>query len=196
MQRDIRSSTAALGTAATDEREGLDLRGLVAAIKGLDEVPSLETLYSWLGGFCADWAQLGSYVSFKPGTYARHLIVRGKYAEALLLCWRPGQRTPIHDHNGSIGAVRVCRGILWETIFHQDEDGKLRYESARQWTLSETTGAEVPDIHQLGNPDVSGEDLISLHIYAPPLGVLNTYKVGTTEVGHYSPNDFTDGAGI
>src|SRR4030095_14616217 len=102
---------------------------------------------------------------------------RGEPAEMLLRCWRPGQRTPIHDHDGSIGAVRVCHGIMWETMFELDASGTFRYSSARDWRAGDITGADVPDIHQLGNPEVSGEDLVTLHIYAPPLGVLNTYKV-------------------
>jgi len=48
----------------------------------------------------------------------------------------------------------------------------------------------VPDIHQLGNPEVSGQDLITIHIYAPPLGVLHTYKVGSPKIDLYTPNDF------
>jgi hypothetical protein len=47
----------------------------------------------------------------------------------------------------------------------------------------------VPDIHQLGNPEVSGQDLITIHIYAPPLGVLNTYKVGSPVIDLYTPDD-------
>jgi cysteine dioxygenase len=178
----------------TDSAFGL--ADLVAEIRTLDDVPSLSTLYSWLGKFEADWDELRPHISFKPGTYARHLITRGKHAELLLLCWKPGQKTPIHDHNGSIGAVRVCKGVMWETMFCLDETHTLRYTSAREWVGEVVTGADVPDIHQLGNPEISGQDLITLHIYAPPLGVLNTYKVGTSEVGHYSPNDYTDGAGI
>ena len=51
------------------------------------------------------------------------------------------------------------------------------------------TGSEVPDIHQLGNPDVSGTDLITIHIYAPPLGVLKTYKLGSSTIEQYTPAD-------
>ena len=54
----------------------------------------------------------------------------------------------------------------------------------------EVTGAGVPDIHQLGNPEVSGQDLVTIHVYAPPLGVLKTYKVGSPIVDLYTPNDF------
>jgi cysteine dioxygenase len=176
--------------------EALNLRGLVASITTLKQVPTLSDLYAFLEAFRVEWEELRPYVSFKPGTYARHLLVRGEHAEALLLCWRPGQKTPIHDHNGSIGAVRVCGGVLWETMFTLDDTQTLRYESAREWTDGYVTGADLPDIHQIGNPEVSGQELITLHIYAPPLGVLNTYKVGTSEIGQYSPNEFIDGAGI
>lgn len=178
------------------ENSVFSLQDLTLAIKSLSCVPSLADVYSWLERFQVDWHELSGHVAFKPGTYARHLVVRGEHAEALVLCWRPGQKTPIHDHNGSIGAIRVCKGILWETMFSLDQDGKLGYVTGREWTNGSVTGAEIPDIHQIGNPEISGQDLITLHIYAPPLGVLNTYKVGTSEIGHYSPNDYTDGGGI
>ena len=108
-----------------------------------------------------------------------------------MLCWKPGQRTPIHDHNGSYGAVRVCEGVMWETSFMLDDDRRLYYHSAREWAPGETTAADVPDIHQIGNPDISGRDLVTLHLYAPPLGVINTYKVRERE-SSYSPNEFMD----
>jgi cysteine dioxygenase len=107
----------------------------------------------------------------------------------LVLCWRPGHRTPIHDHNGSHGAVLVHEGIMWETTFAFDSEKGLGYKAGREYGCKEITGAGVPDIHQLGNPDVSGRNLITVHIYAPPLGVLKTYKVGSPEVSLYTPDD-------
>lgn len=172
------------------------LAALVDELRGLAAVPSLEKLDSLLEGVQLSEEDLRPYRSFKAGNYARHRVFRNAHVELLVLCWRPGQRTPIHDHNGSHGAVRVCEGVMWETIFEQDAQSQLRYKSARQWLTGGVTGAEVPDIHQLGNPDVSGQDMVTLHLYAPPLGVLNTYKVGSAEVGRYSLDQFIDGAGI
>src|ERR687896_328654 len=71
--------------------------------------------------------ELRPHVSFKEGTYARHRVRLSDHAELLVLCWRPGQRTPIHDHNGSFGAVRVLSGVMWETIFEMDESRGLAY---------------------------------------------------------------------
>jgi cysteine dioxygenase len=108
----------------------------------------------------------------------------------LVICWRPGQKTPIHDHNGSHGVVRVQQGLMWETNFAFDAEKGLCYDTGRECPTGTITGAAKPDIHQLGNPEVSGQDLITIHVYAPPLGVLKTYKVGSSQVDVYTPNDF------
>lgn len=165
-------------------------------LRGLNQPPSLEDLHTTLKGLTVTEEDLRPHRAFKAGTYARHRVFRNEFVELLILCWLPGQRTPIHDHNGSYGAVRVCQGVMWETIFDLDETSTLFYKSAREWKPGEVTGADIPDIHQLGNPEVSGKNLVTLHLYAPPLGVLNTYKVGSSEVGHYRPDEYTDGAGI
>ena len=171
-------------------------KSLTERLAALREAPAFADLGDWLYRVTVTADDLRPYRSFKAGTYSRHRVMRNEFAELLVLCWRPGQRTPIHDHNGSYGAVRVCEGVMWETVFRLDDERRLYYHSAREWSPGETTAADVPDIHQIGNPDISGQDLVTLHLYAPPLGVLNTYKVGSREMGHYSPNEFMDGAGI
>jgi cysteine dioxygenase len=183
-------------TIEQDETFPQSFRALRRRLEALREVPSLDDLNRWLGEVEVGMDDLRPYVGFKAGTYARHRVFRNDFAELLVLCWRPGQRTPIHDHNGSHGAVRVCEGVMWETMFALNESQELYYQSAREWASGGVTGAAVPDIHQLGNPEVSGQNLITMHLYAPPLGVLNTYKVGSSEVGHYTPDQFMDGAGI
>lgn len=171
-------------------------RSLVETLGALIEAPTLEDLDGWLSRVEVTSNDLRPYRFFKQGTYARHRVCRSEFAELLVLCWKPGQRTPIHDHNGSYGAVRVCEGVMWETVFALNSERELYYKSAREWHEGLVTAAGIPDIHQIGNPEVSGQDLVTLHLYAPPLNVLNTYKVGSKEVGHYSPNEFMDGAGI
>ena len=177
MSRETMSSTTTLDAAA----EGYGLSALAERIKRMSGPPEFEELNALLRGVEVTADELRPYVSFKEGTYARHRVHLGEHAELLVLCWRPGQRTPIHDHAGSYGAVRVLRGVMWETLFEMEESEGLAYSSSREWTPGHVTGADVPDIHQLGNPDVSGQDLVTLHLYAPPLTSLNVYKVGRAE---------------
>lgn len=165
------------------------LRSLVKALESLSNAPSLDQIYDWLEMAEISTEELQPYLGFKEGNYWRHRVFRNEFAEMLVLCWRPGQRTPIHDHNGSHGGVKVYRGMLWETTFTYDAVAGLGYKSAREYAAGAVTGSDVPDIHQLGNPDVSGQDLITIHVYAPPLGVLHTYKPGSAKIDLYTPDD-------
>lgn len=179
-----------LGTdEVTDPDHPFSLQSLVTTLESLDSGPELKQIYEWLEKAEISTEELQPYIGFKEGNYWRHRVCRNEFVEMLVLCWRPGQRTPIHDHNGSHGGVKVCQGLLWETTFSYDPVAGLEYKSAREHALGAVTGSDVPDIHQLGNPDVSGLDLVTLHVYAPPLGVLHTYKPGSAKIDLYVPDE-------
>jgi cysteine dioxygenase len=176
---DAQTITRARAHAEGAGRAGVfSLASLVETLDSLGSRPALPQVDEWMRRVEVSQDELRPYVSFKEGTYARHRVFLCGHAELLVLCWRPGQRTPIHDHAGSFGSVRVLAGFMWETLFEMDESEGLLYKSAREWTNGHVTGADIPDIHQLGNPDVSSADLITLHLYSPPLTTLNVYKVG------------------
>lgn len=168
-------------------RTAFSLPDLVSALESQTSAPSLGQIYDWLEHAEVSPEDLAPYRGFKDGNYWRHLVCRNKHVEMLVLCWRPGQRTPIHDHNGSHGGVRVCEGTMWETTFAYDSTAGLEYKSAREYPAGAVTGSDVPDIHQLGNPDVSEQDMVTIHIYSPPLGVLHTYKPGSAAIDLYTP---------
>src|ERR1044071_6613634 len=179
MSREQMTSTKTLD--ATLKGPGRGLSELVERLGRMGGPPAFEELNELLGGVEVTAEEPRPHASFREGTSARHRVHLGEHAELLVLCWRPGQRTPIHDHAGSYGAVRVLRGVMWETLFEMEGGSGLAYKSGRDWTPGHVTGADVPDIHQLGTPDVSGQDLVPLHLYAPPLTSLNVYKVGRKE---------------
>jgi cysteine dioxygenase len=162
-------------------------KDLTDALNARTSVPSLPELDELIARTKISADELRPYLGFKTGNYSRHRVMKNEFVEMLVLCWKPGQRTPIHDHNGSHGAVFVHEGILWETMFDYDIETGLNYQTHRELRAGGLTGSEDPDIHQLGNPDVSGQDLITIHIYAPPLGVLKTYKLGSATIEQYTP---------
>lgn len=169
--------------------EAFTLPALIRTLESQKSVPELEQIFDWLREVEISESELAPYLGFKEANYWRHRVFRNEFIEMLVLCWRPGHRTPIHDHNGSHGGVKVQDGRLSETIFLYDEVKGLEYLSGRELTAGAVTGSEVPDIHQLGNPDVSEEDLVTIHIYAPPLGVLHTYKPGSVKIDLYVPDE-------
>lgn len=178
-------------TIQTDDIKGdrFSLEALIKALESQTSVPSLDQIYGWLELADISVEELHPYIGFKEGNYWRHRVCRNKFVEMLVLCWRPGQRTPIHDHNGSHGGVKIYEGVLWETTFSFDPVKGLEYNSACEYAPGAVTGSDIPDIHQLGNPDVSGQELITIHVYAPPLGVLHTYKPGSAKIDLFVPDD-------
>jgi cysteine dioxygenase len=167
----------------------LSFTDLAEKLGAVTKVPALADINELIERTKIDEDEVLPYLGFKEGNYSRHRVMKNEFVEMLVLCWKPGQRTPIHDHNGSHGAVFVHEGILWETTFQYEVETGLNYQSHRELRTGGLTGSEIPDIHQLGNPDVSGRDLITIHIYAPPLGVLKTYKLGSATVDLYTPSE-------
>ena len=165
-------------------------------IHNLNAVPDLDDVKAWFSALLLRQRDYDAYRLFSKRKYARNLIARSSYAELLMLCWRSGQRTPIHDHGGSIGVVMVAEGCLTETMYERTPEGRVRPYNTNRWSPGAITGADVPDIHCLMNLQPEGRDLVTLHCYAPPLSVLNTFSPRSQRVRRWREGYFTGGAGI
>ncbi|MGH9759384.1 MAG: cysteine dioxygenase [Blastocatellia bacterium] len=192
----VRVSDMVARNPQTGNSHELSLPELTEAINSLTALPSLDQVMEWFSRVYLRPRDYQSYRVFADHNYARNLIARSDYAEMLLLCWHSGQRTPIHDHGGSIGVILVCEGMMTETMFERAPEGNVHpYNTYRRGTGA-VTGADVPDIHQLLNLEAEGKELVTLHCYSPPLSVLNTYSQSSSRVGHWRERYYTGGAGI
>lgn len=135
-------------------------------------------------------------VGYREDKYARHSIFRTELFDMVLLCWKPGQVSPVHNHQGNLGWVRVLRGRMEETHwqapewvvagvpmpdaageFDIDEEGVghgIRLRKGDHFVHLAGPGVASVDrerpIHQLGNPRRHADDepAISLHVYSRP----------------------------
>ncbi len=88
----------------------ITLSGFFAALdQHTGQVP-LEKLIGLLKELSIAVADVRDFVRFDDDQYQRNLIRTGPAYEALLICWKNGQRSPIHDHRGSICGVLVVKG--------------------------------------------------------------------------------------
>jgi cysteine dioxygenase len=180
-------------TTATAE---LSLDEIADKIGNLTRVPSLDEIKDWFGALHLRQRDYERYRIFTKRKYARNLIARSPSAELLMLCWHSGQRTPIHDHGGSVGVILLLEGLLTETMYERSPAGHVRPYNTYKWSPGAITGADVPDIHQLLNLQPEGRDMVTLHCYAPPLSVLNTFSPRSSRVRRWREGYFTGGAGI
>ena len=80
----------------------------------------------------------------------------GPAYQALLLCWRNGQRSPIHNHRGSNCGVKVLRGVATETVFGRAPNGMVVADRSRDLPPGHICASADDDIHQMSNLQAGG----------------------------------------
>ena len=122
----------------------------------------------------------GDYCSWCEKSYTRNCIVENEKFEMILLCWEKGQITPIHDHGGEECWVKVIDGELGETIYQEDETGKLnKIKSNTSKTGDISYMIDFMGFHRLEN--LSTERSMSLHIYAKPIRTCRVFNEDSKE---------------
>lgn len=96
-------------------------------------------------------------------------------AEVWLLSWLPGQGTDLHDHGASSGAFAVAAGTLTERVVTADPRGNEPREATAELGTGRARFFGPHYVHQVRN--VGDEPAVSVHVYAPRLSVMNTYRV-------------------
>lgn len=115
---------------------------------------------------------LRPYIAFSDNAYSRQSIYRTAQFELLLLCWQPGQYSPIHDHADSLNVTRVYQGLLSSREFVQTAEGvKLVHQSELKQGASVAVKRHA--IHQLANE--SNAPLVTFHLYARSLQDIQRY---------------------
>jgi cysteine dioxygenase len=158
----------------------------------------LDLLTEDLQKLTLQFEDVRAFARFGVDTYRRNLIRQGRAYQALLLCWRYGQRSPIHDHRGSSCGVRVIKGEAMETLFDRTSDGLVYATGTRTLVEGISCGSQDNDIHQVSNLQSSRGDLITLHVYSPPLLTMHTYSLTDPIVREMSGQvcDVEHGAGM
>jgi len=158
------------------------LRGLVKLIRNMDGLSGpadLDDMAELLRGADVQRQELVRACKFNEVTYARNLLSKSSWYELLIICWRHGQCSPIHDHEGSACGVRVVDGTATETLYRKIGLGEGAVEPIGQRAFAQgevcITGRD--DIHLIENLE-PGHDLITLHLYSPPLR-MNYYELAS-----------------
>ncbi len=180
--------------------ETLSLEALLDYLDSYEERIPLNLLKSNLRALALKPEEIERYKYFSDENYQRNLIREGNVYHALLLCWLPGQRSPIHDHKGSSCGVRVIEGVGMETVFAQTEEGLVYPYNSMPRREKEVFGSQDLDIHQMSNLQASGKNLITLHVYSPPLLNMGVYSLTDSRVRECEDPivkvEFLQGAGI
>jgi cysteine dioxygenase len=119
-------------------------------------------------------SDLQPYLYTMPGRYVRNLVYHCPEFEVLVLCWGPGQESPIHGHEDEKCWMRVLLGTLRFVNYKEttSDSGMLDQVSDLRGDVGFVDGPAV--IHKVQNP--SNQPAISLHLYARPYVQCDVYQ--------------------
>ena len=160
---------------------------LVEYLDSLGERATIPTLLDLLGNSKVTMADLEPFVCFKDETYQRVRICSGDHYEMLVVCWMSGQQSPIHDHAHSTCCFKVMQGVCTETVF--DLSAGMHVVEREQHDLPEgyMAASQDTDTHKVSNLQPPGSNLVTLHIYSPPLGAMRRYSIEGDRDGEFDP---------
>jgi predicted metal-dependent enzyme (double-stranded beta helix superfamily) len=167
----------------------LHLQTLVDRLNALDQACPPAAIEAVLGDGVLDEAELQRYVGVRSDKYARRLVHRSGRFDVMVLTWAPGQATPVHNHAGNFGWVRLVRGQIAEDTFRlqpgatvsdaavaanaKGRVGGVGLVATGSAVISAVGAVAAVDreraIHRLGNPAAAGGDAtVTLHVYSLP----------------------------
>jgi len=146
---------------------------------------TMDALDDCFQRLCLPDTLIEKHIHFSRDTYTRNLVCRTPRFDMLILCWKPGHITTIHDHVDSLNCTRVIHGEITNRFYEARErqGGKVLVEVSGEDRVGagRCSGLDRGGIHQMEND--SGDDAVTLHIYAEPLRDITVYdpESGTRE---------------
>jgi cysteine dioxygenase len=131
-------------------------------------------------------ASCEKYLFFEDAAYTRNLVFKNESFEALLLCWKPGQTTMIHDHAAQGCWMTVLQGVITSENFKYVAPAHFKGELEKLPTQSFKTNQcyyidDDISLHLLKNPAKSAEETITLHVYSKPFSSCTVYDLEKKE---------------
>ncbi len=116
------------------------------------------------------------YAYWSKDHYTRNCVSRSEEYELILLCWEPGQDTPVHCHNNEECWVYNLQGSVIEKRFDFRQGSKTEIEETQEAVMNEGEVSYMHDtmgFHSLHN---TGEvRAMTLHLYIKPIDSCRVY---------------------
>jgi len=142
------------------------------------------------------------YVMYNDRKYARNLVEENEHFELMVICWKQGQVSPIHNHENSACWMGCVEGEIKEEYFHQKQ--KPSCSLAQPCCACPQLIPGEVSFHKAGEVGYISDEIalhrispvgdncgISIHIYSPPIHACTVYcveanKAVKTQLSYYS----------
>ena len=163
----------------------------IAGLKSFEPgIISKEAVRKYVDSMRLSAEALRPYTFFNDEIYTRNLIFKDKLFEVMAICWRPGQKTAIHTHNGQLGWMSIAQGEVAvhnykyvacncpenQNVVGMDCLGGASHIELDRLATDDCAESspiycvdKLQSIHQIENQDTAKSGCVSLHIYSLPI---------------------------
>lgn len=146
-----------------------------------------------LGEYAREHSDWKPFALFSPRFYTRNLIALEPGFEFMILCWAPGQESPIHNHEGQDCWMAVLDGEIEEVRYPMPNGagplhpkGRLSFQPGQVAFIRDEMG-----LHLVRPAAGCSRGGVTLHLYASAYDECNCYcpdtgRVTRKKLGHYS----------
>jgi cysteine dioxygenase len=138
--------------------------------KELENNPNIQKIKLILNNYNSD--DYKEYINFDENNYKRTIIHTCDDFDIILICWKQGQYTKIHDHPNYCCMVKLLEGKLLEENFTINYDKLKVYNNVIIKPGDITMKCSNIIVHRI----VPLEDSVSIHIYMPGKYKSNYYE--------------------
>ena len=142
----------------------MSVKNLVKTLESLEEFTP-ESVHEVVSECDIGVEDLKNWIDYDypvSDSYGRKMVHDGGFFEVMVMCWRPGDYSAIHDHGkAEFGAVKMF-GDAEHASFELD-GGKLTTIVRERNESGTTLKVTASLIHQMGNP--GEKNFFSLHVY-------------------------------
>lgn len=160
MNSPIQGSCCSTGPTCTDKAFEKLMNSLGKAFAQKSSQVDIKTI---LNNFQCHLSELNKFIHFNPRRYTRNLVMLDENFSVILICWEPGQESPVHTHSNSCTWMKVLDGTLQQVYYNQ---AKKPYKKN---VFPKDTVAHCNEhvgMHKMEN--CGKTRAISLHVYSPP----------------------------
>ena len=142
----------------------MSVKNLVKTLESLEEFTP-ESVHEVVSECDIGVEDLKNWIDYDypvSDSYGRKMVHDGGFFEVMVMCWRPGDYSAIHDHGkAEFGAVKMFGDA--EHASFELEEGRLTTIARERNESGTTLKVTASLIHQMGNP--GEKNFFSLHVY-------------------------------
>ena len=110
---------------------------------------TLKGADKYLENFDIDKIDLSKFIKFSDKTYKRNLVLKNSKILIMILCWKSGQQSPIHNHPEQGCLMKIITGKLQENRYKIQDLNFVNQKIYKKNDVSYIDNSEF--VHKISN---------------------------------------------